>query len=518
MLAKPRTILVDSAQLESGEAMKKDFKDAAAAEIDAYKNDYRLRNPGADVDSITDEDLLREVMNTVGKKGQLGADVRCVVSVAMLTEGWDANTVTHILGIRAFKSQLLCEQVVGRGLRRRSYAVNDQGRFDAEYANVYGVPFAFIPTDKPLPEPKPAPQVTLVETVRFREHLRIEFPRLDGYRFEVPDEQLYLPDELEEFVIGRGTAVPTWTEVAPAVGAVELVEDPPETLRTRAVAFRLARRLVASHFAYGDEDVDATGGTVRSEPRPWLFPELARMCTTWIERAVKVDEGFSLGYLAKYALWEAAAADAVYAAVTRQVGDRRPRLRPMLRRYDPVGSTGNISFPTRKITLPTGKDRSEVSHVVLDGIGGNTWEQLLMEYCEHSPDVHSYVKNDRLGFTIPYLHEGRSHDYVPDFLLRLMRHEGDVERTLIVEVSGGQKSAHSPGSVKTKADTARNSWCPAVNNHGGFGRWGFVEITDPTLITPDLEAAIEALYADRAIIGDPDLLDFTEVTRHAPAR
>ena len=149
VLARPRTILVDSAQLESGEGMKKEFKDAASAEIDAYKADYRRRNPGADVDGLTDEDLLREVMNTVGKKGQLGADVRCVVSVAMLTEGWDANTVTHILGIRAFRSQLLCEQVVGRGLRRRSYAVNDEGRFDAEYANVYGVPFAFIPTDKP---------------------------------------------------------------------------------------------------------------------------------------------------------------------------------------------------------------------------------------------------------------------------------------------------------------------------------------------------------------------------------
>src|SRR5206468_4912623 len=124
-------------------------------EIETFKSEYRRRNPGADVDKLTDEDLLREVMNTVGKVGKLGEHVRCVVSVSMLTEGWDANTVTHILGIRRFGSQLLCEQVVGRGLRRRSYAVNDEGRYEPEYAEVYGVPFAFIPTDGPIVNPPP---------------------------------------------------------------------------------------------------------------------------------------------------------------------------------------------------------------------------------------------------------------------------------------------------------------------------------------------------------------------------
>ena len=164
--ARPHTILIDSAQLESGEAMKDDFKKAAGAEIAAFKAEYRRRNPGADVDKITEEELLREVMNTVGKKGKLGEQVRCVVSVSMLTEGWDANTVTHILGVRAFRSQLLCEQVIGRGLRRRSYALNDQGYFEPEYANVYGIPFQFISSDKPTKDPlppKPVQQVAAVE-------------------------------------------------------------------------------------------------------------------------------------------------------------------------------------------------------------------------------------------------------------------------------------------------------------------------------------------------------------------
>ena len=186
-LARPRTVLIDSAQLESGEAMKADFKLAAGPEIASFKAEFRRRNPGADADQLTDEDLLREVMNTVGKKGKLGEQVRCVVSVSMLTEGWDANTVTHILGVRAFRSQLLCEQVVGRGLLLRSYAVNDQGYFEPEYANVYGIPFQFISSDKPVKDPLPPKPVQQVAALQGREHLRIRFPKLTGDRVELPD-------------------------------------------------------------------------------------------------------------------------------------------------------------------------------------------------------------------------------------------------------------------------------------------------------------------------------------------
>ena len=136
---------------------------------------------------MTDQDILREVLNTVGKRGKLGETIRCVVSVAMLTEGWDANTVTHILGIRAFGSQLLCEQVVGRGLRRRSYVPNEEGRFEPEYAEVYGVPFAFIPTDREVQPHKPPRSPVEVFAVDTRHDLRIEFPKLDGYRVELPE-------------------------------------------------------------------------------------------------------------------------------------------------------------------------------------------------------------------------------------------------------------------------------------------------------------------------------------------
>ena len=163
---RPNTILVDSEQLESEDGLSADFKKIAAAEIDEFKAEMRRRYPGRDVDSINDQDILREVLNTVGKAGKLGEQIKCVVSVSMLTEGWDANTVTHILGVRAFGTQLLCEQVVGRGLRRTSYTLNEHGHFDPEYAEVYGVPFSFIPCagtverDEPKePRPKPGASV-----------------------------------------------------------------------------------------------------------------------------------------------------------------------------------------------------------------------------------------------------------------------------------------------------------------------------------------------------------------------
>src|SRR6266508_4353040 len=183
---RPRSILIDSAQLESGEVMGRDFKQAASHEIETFKDEYWRRNPGADVEKLTDEDLLREVINTVGKKGRLGEHVRCVVSVSMLTEGWDANTVTHILGIRRFGSQLLCEQVVGRGLRRRSYVVNDSGMFEPEYAEVYGVPFSFIPASGSGPDPKPRRPPTRVHADHDRAAFEITFPRVVGYRVELP--------------------------------------------------------------------------------------------------------------------------------------------------------------------------------------------------------------------------------------------------------------------------------------------------------------------------------------------
>jgi type III restriction enzyme len=250
---RPNTILVDSEQLESGEAMSDEFKKIAAREIEEFKEEYRRRFPGRDVESLTDEDLLREVMNTVGKRGKLGEHVKCVVSVSMLTEGWDANTVTHILGVRAFGTQLLCEQVVGRGLRRMSYATQPQtlqvngstveyDAFPVEYAEVYGVPFSFIPAAGSQPEPKPGPMPTRVRALEERIACEISFPRLIGYRYDLPHEKLTARFDEDSHLALTTQHVPTKTENAPIIGESSIhTLDDLKHLREQEIAFRLAR-------------------------------------------------------------------------------------------------------------------------------------------------------------------------------------------------------------------------------------------------------------------------------------
>ena len=179
------------AALRGGEGGDDKFRDMASDEIDRFRREIRERTGDQQqAENLTDEDLLREVMNTVGKAGRLGEAIRCVVSVSMLTEGWDTNTVTHVLGVRAFGTQLLCEQVIGRALRRQSYELNEDGLFNVEYADVLGIPFDF--TAKPVIAPPQPPRETIqVKAVRpERDALEITFPRVAGYRVELPAERL----------------------------------------------------------------------------------------------------------------------------------------------------------------------------------------------------------------------------------------------------------------------------------------------------------------------------------------
>jgi type III restriction enzyme len=486
---RPRTILIDSAQLESGDAMKQDFKDAAGREIDVFKAEFRRRNPGADVDKLTDEDLLREVMNTVGKVGRLGEHVRCVVSVSMLTEGWDANTVTHILGIRRFGSQLLCEQVVGRGLRRRSYAPNAEGRFEPEYAEVYGVPFAFLPTDRAIAVAPPSRPATDVHAVDERWSLRIEFPKLESYRVEVPEEPMVFDHENAAALHLDRALLATWTQTEGVIGAIEEQElSEVRGARRQEVAYAVAADVLRRRFAGHD------GAT-----KPWLFPALVDVTTQWLGHdRVTFAPDTPVGCLL-LAAPKAQAAEAVFNAVVRYPGARREILLPILRPFDSSGSTDDVSFVTRKVAIEATK--SHVNLVVLDGPKGNTWEETIAGLLEADRRVASFVKNDHLGFSVPYVWEGRSHQYLPDFLVRLVEEPGDVVRTLVVEVSGGRKS---PGPTAVKAATARDQWCTAVNNHGGWGRWGYVEISSMLGAQHVLGDAIDALYADDPITGDPD--------------
>ena len=470
--SRPNTILVDSEQLESGEGMSPEFKKVAAVEIEEFKAEYRARFPGRNVDDLSDEDLLREVMNTVGKAGKLGERVRCVVSVSMLTEGWDANTVTHILGIRAFGTQLLCEQVVGRGLRRMSYAVNSEGRFNAEYAEVYGVPFSFIPCSGSSPDPRPGPMPTRVRALEDRIGREITFPRLLGYRYDVPGERLSATFSADSRLALSTADIPTRTENAPIVGerSIHTLDDL-RRHRDNEVAFLLAKLTLEKYF----------------NEKPWLFPQVLSIAKRWLAECVTCKDN-TFPQLLLLVEFAHDATDRIYKAIVESAGGT-PALRPILRPYDVIGSTRYVDFDTTKAVYPTDPGKCHVSHVVADT---GSWEQKLAQALEEMPEVDRYVKNQSLGFTIPYTLNGEEKQYYPDFIAqvttagRSVRLQPDV-LNVIIEVTGEARKDKA-----AKVTTARTLWVPAVNNHGGFGRWAFVEVTDPWDAQRTIRAAVQA--------------------------
>ena len=474
---RPTTILVDSQQLESGEGMTPEFKKIAAVEIEEFKADYRLRFPGRSADDLSDEDLLREVMNTVGKAGKLGEHVRCVVSVSMLTEGWDANTVTHILGVRAFGTQLLCEQVVGRGLRRMSYAANDEGRFDPEYAEVYGVPFSFIPTSGSTASPTPGSLPTRVRALDDRIACELTFPRLVGYRYEVPPDRLHATFSAESRLALSTADIPTKTENRPIVGEASIhTLDDLKKRREPEVAFLLAKLTLEKYFRQDGETRADRPSAHRfdADVQAWLFPQVLAITKRWLAECVTCKDN-TFPQLLLLIEFAHDAADRIYKAIVAS-SDGTPALRPLLRPYDTIGSTRYVDFDTTKAVYATDPAKSHVSHVVADT---GSWEQKLAQSLEEMPEVMSYVKNQGLNFTVPYTLNGEDRQYYPDFIARL----GDLN--LIIEVSGEARKDKA-----AKVSTARTLWVPAVNNHGGFGRWAFLEVSDPWDAQRTIRAAV----------------------------
>jgi type III restriction enzyme len=457
---RPNTILIDSEQLESGEPLSQDFKKIAAAEIEEFKDEYRRRFPDRDPSKLDDADLLREVMNTVGKPGKLGENVKCVVSVSMLTEGWDANTVTHILGIRAFQTQLLCEQVVGRGLRRMSYAVNEAGFFDPEYAEVYGVPFSFIPCSGSTVEPKPGPTPTRVRALEARKELMISFPRLHGYKYELSTETLEARFSYDSKFELSTVDLPTKVQLDPIVGESSYhTLDTLKEYRINQVVFSLAKRLLDTYLR--DDE---------GNEKPWLFPALIPIVKDWLNQCLVCKDNAFPQMLLIIALAQQAV-EYIYRAIVRS--DRgNKRLKPLLRPYDTVGTTAYVDFDTIRPVYATRVDKCHISHVVADT---DSWEQKMTQALEDMEEVFCYVKNQNVGFTIPYIYEGEDKLYYPDFIVKIDDGSGSGDLlNLIIEVTGEKKKEKA-----AKVETARSFWVQAINNHGGFGRWAFLEIRDP---------------------------------------
>jgi len=485
-LPRPRTLLIDSEQLESGESLDKDFRTMAADEIERFKREVRERGgelanqlrAGKEIDDAT---LLREVMNTVGKPGTLGESIRCVVSVSMLTEGWDANNVTHILGVRAFGTQLLCEQVIGRALRRQSYELNEEGLFNVEYADVLGIPFDF--TAKPVVSPPQPPRETIqVKAVRpDRDALEIRFPRVAGYRVELPEERLTAQfDDDSVLVLTPKLVGPSVTKNQGIIGeGVDLSLVHTGDLRRSTLLFHLTQRLLYTKWRDPGE-----------EPKLHLFGQLKRITRQWLDNCLVCKGGT---YPAQLMYQELAdmACERITAAITRaEQGKERP-VKAVLDPYNPVGSTVHVNFNTSKTErYETDARKCHINWVILD----SDWEAEFCRVAESHPKVLAYVKNHNLGLEVPYRYGSESRTYIPDFIVQIDDGRGREDPlNLIVEIKG-----YRGEDAKDKKATMENYWVPGVNNHGQFGRWAFAEFCDVYEMEEEFSRKVAAEF-DRMI-------------------
>jgi type III restriction enzyme len=477
--ARPNTLLIDSEQLESGDALDDNFRGMASDEIERFRRDIIERTGDArSADNITDQELLREVMNTVGKAGQLGANIRCVVSVSMLTEGWDANNVTHVLGIRAFGTQLLCEQVIGRALRRQSYDLNDNGLFNVEYADVFGIPFDF--TAKPVIAPPQPPRETIqVKALRpERDHLEICFPRVEGYRVELPDERLEAKFDADSILeLSPALVGPSITQNSGIIGeTADMSLDHLDDMRPSTLVFQITKRLMMRNWRDpGDE------------PKLHLFGQLKRITKQWLDTCL-VCKGNTYPGLLMYQQLADMACNKITAGITEAFADTRP-IKALLDPYNPIGSTTHVRFNTSKTDRWDTKGPPPKCHlnwIILD----SDWEAEFCRVAESHPQVFAYVKNHNLGLEVPYRYGSETRHYLPDFIVLVDDGKGSDDLLhLIVEIKG-----YRGEDAKEKAATMKTYWVPGVNHLKSHGRWAFAEFCDVYEIESEFRTKVKSQF------------------------
>ncbi len=496
------SLLIDSIAVdEAGAVIDDDFKKVFEEEIKQFKEEYANLHGAGSADSLSDGDILREVVNSVGKPGKLGKNIRLVVSVSMLTEGWDANTVTHICGIRAFGSQLLCEQVAGRALRRQSYFLvpydkdgneidsanvrkykseNIVWKFPPEYAHIIGVPFKTFKgssgqggSGTPSPRKPPVHVVALEE----RKGFEIKIPNITGYRSENVIREIEADYSNEPQFVLDFTEIPEETTLKTPVGdEIKVLKEDYRELRDAQVIYVLTQRLIQRY--YTDKE---TGRQFH------LFGKLKKVVEQWYDSQVKVVGGDGSKELRRLVIfWDQKATNtSIYSGII-DANTIKENIEAIRDYYNPEISTKYVNGNTTKEVYPTVK--SHVNYVVADT---NSWEQIAAKTLEEMPQVIRYVKNHFLGFKIPYLDEKAvEHSYIPDFIAAVRTTTGK-EINLIIEISGF--SNDKTGHKDFKRKYTNGFWIPAANHLNTYGTWDFVEVTDIDNIKAILTDKINSL-------------------------
>lgn len=468
-----KTLQIDSKVLDSAESAT-EAVEITTTEPDEHGEEHN--EEATETPKLTKKqqaELLRKTVDTVGKAGELGEDIQNVISVGMLSEGWDAKTVTHIMGLRAFSSQLLCEQVIGRGLRRVSYDVEDDGLFEAEYVNIFGVPFTFLPHeggDGP-PPPPPLPKTKIEPSLNKAEH-EISFPnilRIDHvYRpvlkldwdkvklLEIDHYESITEAELAAIISGKAN-----DKVKSLIGLEEIAQD----TRVQTIVFKIASTI------YNSEKRPDWKGS-----KEVFLAQVVRLVEEFIQ-SDKITVKHDLFHQddSKRKILIILNMNKIIQHIWTQIrSENTEKLTPVFDKERPIRSTSDMkTWYTSKPCEWTAK--SHISHCVYD----SGWEASEAYFLDKSDLVKSFVKNDHLGFSILYNFNGVIRKYYPDFMIRLVNGE-----YLILETKGIDSQQN-----QTKRDFL-NEWVKAVNTHGGFGKWHWDVSFEPSDIENKIKSTV----------------------------
>jgi type III restriction enzyme len=457
LAAPEKTLHIDSKVLDAAEASEEPIVEIEPREDAAAENGTSRK-----LTKKEQAELLRRQVDTVGKPGQPGEQIQNVISVGMLSEGWDAKTVTHIMGLRAFSSQLLCEQVVGRGLRRTSYDIDPESEmFEPEYVNIFGVPFTFLPHESSgLTEPPPPPPKTAVEPSADKMGYEITWPNI------IRIDRTYMPrltldwDRVKPLEL-NAASMPKLAELAPTVdGKPDVTKVAQIDLAGLAQEYRTQKVIFETARDVYDQMRKEWKGN-----KEFLLAQVARIVEQFItsDKLIIRPDTFNADDLKRRLIITLGMNKVMHHIGEAIRFSNTHKLVPVFDRDRPIRSTGDMmTWYTAKPCAYTQK--SHINFCVYD----SAWEASDAFHLDHNPKVTAWVKNDHLGFEILYVYRGVVRKYRPDFIIRLTN--GDH---LVLETKGQDTEKD-----RTKRKFL-DEWIQGVNEHGGFGTWRWAVSKDP---------------------------------------